>query len=857
MSNANRTPVPAGTTRRLSALSFRVRLIWGTVLVVALALTVMTLFVLYRTGRSTTALSDRLSLSLIQKTEKELNDAAAQYASELDRFFLLVTSDMTTLSSSVQSMLAEEALLNANAYWDARESLVTLPQGSWDNPNNEPGSIFVPARAEIPDSIYSELTAIKQVDFIAPLLLEKNPDMLAVYFGGQQGETLYYPNIDLAAILPPDFDVTQRPWFAAAAPTENPDRKIAWSVPYQDAALHGLVITSSTPIYDSADRFRGVVAIDLQLTKISALVSSIHIGETGYAFLIDREGRVIAMPDAGYTDFDLTPEDVQNEEGLQQIFPKVSPDALPTLTRMIVNQTGLEILTLQGSENYIAYQPVPSVGYILAVVVPVSEMQTELNATRQQFEQESRNTIIAIGAAMLAILALATLASRAFGETLASPVARLTEAAKRFAEGDLTAETRVDSEDEIGLLAKTFNAMAGRLREMISLLEQRVAQRTAELEQASRQSERRAQELQIISEASRAISSEQDLEKLLEMIVRTVSERFNFYHVGIFLLDSAAKFAVLRASNSPGGQRMLERGHRLEVGQVGIVGNVAASGAPRIALDVGADAVFFNNPDLPETRSEMALPLRVHGSIIGVLDVQSTQPNAFTRSDASTLGILADQVAIAIENARLLKETQQALADVQSLYRQYLVRSWTEGAPEGPIGYHHGISGGALLTEAVDRPEIRQAIQTGKPSVVQPNGRGRKKGQTSALAVPIRLHDQVIGVLDVQSMEPDRQWREDELDIVESIAERLALALENARLLEDAQHRAERERLVSEITTKVRGATDPQAMIQTAMEELQKALGGSRVHIVPQVVSGETTEGGRDGRRTAKREGKT
>jgi GAF domain-containing protein/HAMP domain-containing protein len=856
MSNANQTSGSAGTPRRLSALSFRVRLIWGTVLIVALALTGMTLFVLYRTGRSTTVLSDRLSLSLIQKIEKELNDTAAQYASELDNFFLLVASDMTTLSSSVQSLLAEEDLLNTSGYWDARNSLVALPQGSWDNPNDEPGSIFIPARAEIPNSIYSELTAIKQIDFIAPPLLNKNPDMLAVYFGGQQGETLYYPNIDLAAILPPDFDVTQRPWFVAAAPAENPDREIAWSIPYQDAALHGLVITTSTPIYDSSDRFRGVVAIDLQLIKISALVSSIHVGETGYAFLIDREGRVIAMPEAGYTDLGLRPEEVQSEEGLQQIFSKVSPDILPTLTRMIVNQTGLEILTLQGSENYIAYQPVPSVGYILAVVVPVSEMQTELNATRQQFEQESRNTIFAIGAATLAILALATLTSRALGGTLASPIARLTEAAKRFAEGDLNAETKVESQDEIGLLAKTFNTMAGRLREMISLLERRVAQRTAELEETSRQSERRARELQIISEASRAISSEQDLEKLLEMVVHTVNERFNFYHVGIFLLDSAAKFAVLRASNSPGGQRMLERGHRLEVGQVGIVGNVAATGAPRIALDVGADAVFFNNPDLPETRSEMALPLRVHGRIIGVLDVQSTQPNAFTRSDASTLGILADQVAIAIENARLLKETQQALADVQALYHQYLVRSWTEGAPDGPIGYHQSLSGGAILTETVDRPEIRQAVQTGKPSVIQPNGRGRKKGQASALAVPIRLHGQVIGVLDVQALEPDRRWREDELNIVEAIAERLALALENARLLEDAQQRAERERLVSEITTRVRSTTDPQAMIQVAMDELQRALGGSRVHIVPQVVSSGPAGTNHSGRRAAKREDK-
>jgi hypothetical protein len=263
------------------ASSFRSRLIWSNVLIVALALVGTTLFALYRANITSTFLTDQLTESVVQQTEKELTATATQRAADLNTFFSAVTGDMTTLNNTIQMLVGQEAILNSGAYWDGRQALSTLPQGSWDNPNSEPGSVFIPARAEIPDSLYSEINAIKQIDFIAPALLKKNADMLAVYYGSQQGATLYYPNIDLAAILPADFDITQRPWFLSAAPTQNPKQTITWSTPYQDAALNGLVITSSMPIFDQAQKFRGVVAIDLKLNTISELVSSIHVGQTG------------------------------------------------------------------------------------------------------------------------------------------------------------------------------------------------------------------------------------------------------------------------------------------------------------------------------------------------------------------------------------------------------------------------------------------------------------------------------------------------------------------------------------------------------------------------------------------------
>ena len=190
-------------------------------------------------------------------------------------------------------------------------------------------------------------------------------------------------------------------------------------------------------------------------------------------------------------------------------------------------------------------------------------------------------------------------------------------------------------------------------------LEDRIADSTAELVTTNRRNERRARQFEAIAQVARVIATVQELDALLPRITQVISQQFGFYHVGIFMWDENREFAILMAANSEGGQRMLKRGHKLGIGQTGIVGFVAATGTSRIALDVGADAVFFDNPDLPSTRSELALPLRVGTEIIGVLDVQSTEQNVFQDEDTDVLSTLADQVAIAIQNGRSYETTQE------------------------------------------------------------------------------------------------------------------------------------------------------------------------------------------------------
>ena len=350
------------------------------------------------------------------------------------------------------------------------------------------------------------------------------------------------------------------------------------------------------------------------------------------------------------------------------------------------------------------------------------------------------------------------------------------------------------------------------LKKLQSELEQRVALRTAELE-------KRASQLEAISNVAHSIVSIQKMEELLPAITQLASEKFGYYHVGIFLLDENKEYALLRATNSEGGQRMLYRQHRLKLDMNSIVGFAISRAEPRIALDVGADAVFFNNPDLPDTRSEMALPLRVGGIVIGALDVQSTQSNAFTKEDVTTLSTLADQIAIAIENARLFSEAREALTRSEETFSRYVQQEWSGFANQVKnTGYVFDGNRTIALDKKEKHEKVKKLAQTGRLSLEK---------ETTELTIPIKFRGQTVGILDVKSKKGNRQWTQDEITLLESAAERAAFALENARLVESAQRRASRERTIGEISTKIGAVSDLEAIMQATVEELGRKIGGT------------------------------
>lgn len=274
---------------------------------------------------------------------------------------------------------------------------------------------------------------------------------------------------------------------------------------------------------------------------------------------------------------------------------------------------------------------------------------------------------------------------------------------------------------------------------------------------------------------------------------------------------------------------MLARQHKLEVGKVGIVGYVTDSGQPRIATDVGADAVFFNNPDLPETRSEMALPLKVGERIIGALDIQSTHSDDFHQEDIELFSTLADQVAIALHNNLLYTTTATALEESQTLHRQYLRSEWAaDTLQRKTLGYLY--NQGGITAQNAENPLWKKVFHSGEPVyAILPNNEDVQS--KAVMAVPIAVRGETIGVIHVQDQMEGRLWSEDEISMVNSIANQVAVALENARLFESTNRRAERERKVLQITAKIRSTNDPQEMMQIAVRELQEALHATRTQI--------------------------
>jgi GAF domain-containing protein len=363
----------------------------------------------------------------------------------------------------------------------------------------------------------------------------------------------------------------------------------------------------------------------------------------------------------------------------------------------------------------------------------------------------------------------------------------------------------------LNYLAPRFSASLAQSRELSHELENQRAGLERTVAERTRILARRARYLETTAAVARDAATELDMRELLSRIVMSVSDQFGFYHTGLFLLDSAGTWLGLEAASSQGGQRMLQRKHGLQVGE-GIVGYAAQHAECRVALDVGVDAVFFDNPDLPETRSEVALPLQARGDLIGVLDVQSIEPRAFSVEDVTALEALADQVAVAISNARLLAETHQALEAERRAYGetgredwQVLLRSRSD------MRYRYGGNGVQESGEIGESKESGQDFPT--------------------IRLPIAYLGQKIGTVAAQKPAGAGEWTEHEIELMEALVEQLSLALDSARLYEDTQRRAARDRLLSTVTTRMRETLDMDVVLQTAIADIGQALNIAEVEV--------------------------
>jgi GAF domain-containing protein len=343
------------------------------------------------------------------------------------------------------------------------------------------------------------------------------------------------------------------------------------------------------------------------------------------------------------------------------------------------------------------------------------------------------------------------------------------------------------------LLKSEFKTVAARFQTAVSMLsaqraelEQRVEERTSGLR-------KKTDQLRAAAYIARQTAELNDLDTILKTVVNLITDQFGYYHAGIFLMNENRDEVILVAASSEGGKRMIEKGHSLKVGAEGIVGYVAAQKKPRIALDTGADPVFFNNPLLPLTRSEAAIPMIVQERVIGVLDIQSTQPSAFTPDDLDVLETLASQAAIAIEKTRLLEEAQTALYQIETLTAASTRATWQQRAQQGELAYTYTPLG----------------VRSGR----------KLENEENLLQIPVTLRGQKIGLISI-ARKDNTPWSQFDRDMVQEVAYQTGLALENMRLIEEANQRSQQEQTVSELALRFSQVMDVDTLLQTAAREL-------------------------------------
>jgi GAF domain-containing protein/HAMP domain-containing protein len=811
-----------GSFKPYQSIRFRLLLLMS--LIAASAVFVIAVIAVSSTqlqGRTTQEASGR---ALRQQAESYLLQLTISSAKEYDLSMAQIAQEAGSLAHYATSLYENPYAFDSQAFWNYEEHLLQGSEGHYLNPASDLSSVFIPNNKEITEELVQDIELSAYLDLVFPNIIEKNANIEAIYFATPNQVVRYFPNIELGTIIPPDFQVSERDWFSGSLPEVNPEKTSWWTAVYLDATGRGAVTTAASPVFTKDGELVGVVGLDVSLKEMKNKIEGVKVLESGYSFLIDETGHAIALSDRGYLDvmgYPYAGEDARVDlSSTQTAFG-------PIIRKMTLGESGFGTVKVAGKELFVAYAPLESTGWSQASVVAASEVLRSVAQLETELQDTTRSLVLQrILPASALIFILVFLVGWVITNHLMKPIRNLAAAAQEIRAGRWDIKLPVVGNDEIGLLALAFKDMTERLHEVFAEMEKRVVERTLDLE-------RRSNQVQVAAEVARDAATSQVLDVLLNRAVNLVRERFGFYHAGIFLLDDAREYAVLRSATGEAGQIMLERGHKLKVGQEGIVGFVSGTGEPRISLDVGVDAVHFKNPILPETRSEMSLPLRAGDTVIGVLDVQSKQAAAFDEEDITILQTMADQLAVAIQNARLLKEAQENLQQMQMLYGLYNLDAWESlKSTRSVAGYQIDSSGLRAVPVLLNGDSGKQEVSPDLPPISR----------------PIDVRGRTIGYLEVW---PDQeQVTSEEANFIDAISERISLALESARIFEETRSLAFREETLNQIISHFNQSLDFNSLVESALTQLWQLPNVSEVSIYvgpPEVFTpNELEKGGGD-----------
>lgn len=413
-------------------------------------------------------------------------------------------------------------------------------------------------------------------------------------------------------------------------------------------------------------------------------------------------------------------------------------------------------------------------------------------------------------------------------QSIVSRLKELEFITQRVSNGELNLSAKVDSRDEIGRLAYAFNNMTNQVGDLLGNLEEKVIERTSQLE--------------TVVEVSQRLSSILDLSDLMHEVVNLTKETFKFYHVHIYLLDEWGETLMMIEGYGEAGAEMKQQRHSIPLAAPkSLVARAAREGQIITIDNVHQNPHWLPNSLLPETRSEAAVPIYLVNEIVGVLDVQSEEYSGITEEHEKVLQALASQLATAVGNARLFQQTQEALHRAETLQNLYTGDAWQKLTKTRMSNFEINRSSALPPLPESLTPEAEAALQQKQTINLISNGSSHSQnekdekqemnGMSHQLATPLKLRNQVIGILGLQDNNSERQWTSDEIALIEAVSEQMSLALENARLFDETGRRAGRERIITDVTQQVWASGELESIMQAAVEQLGAKLDAFKVVI--------------------------
>ena len=721
--------------------------------------------------------------------------------------------------------------------------LVRTEEGVWYDP--DPGRVsdlIVVNHGELEGAVLDDIAYSAALDPILPALAEPYPGEIsgeayrpiAIIFVSISGVGRYYPPIGIQENTPAEVDVSD--FYDRFGPVANPERVSVWTAPYEDLQGRGLVMTAQTPVYDG-DTFRGIFEVDLSIAQLVALVNQLKPTPGGFTFYVDKDGEIMET-DA----FEIVSREAGENAGLAAVL-----DAMKAPTP----QPGVfvETVSLDGEDFFMAYTSMPLPGGALAVAAPVSEVTAQAAEITAGIDEEGDRTFVIMLVAM-AVLFVAGLTGASYlnRTLLLAPLRQLFAGTTAVAEGDLDARVELDRGDELGMLAGSFNTMVDKLRESERHLERQVEVRT--------------RELTALLEVSRSVTSTLDLQELMGVILDQLHGILE--HSGSAVLVREGNSLVIKAARAKEGTDR-ELGARIPITNNNelqrtifahkpvIIGDIRSEGslAESYRSTIGALGLL-EVPPFSEIRSWMALPLVAGEEVIGMLTMSRTTPGYFTEEHARIVAAFANQVSLAIENARLFEQTEARTRELRALLEVSRAVSSTLDLREvlgtivdqvGAVTEHTGASilliredafefvearsvtdaqaetgaripfavapmlsaaltqGGTVIIDDVRADEPMAADYRAAISAVGVLDQAPFNVVRSWMAVPLGLKDRLLGILTVSWTEP-AYFTDDHARLARAFADQAAVAIENARLFTQTGQVAaleERQRLAREL----------------------------------------------------------